>query len=360
MNIFHRRFTKPGASPGTVVVDQSSVEPVIHELAYNASEFKEAKRSSLGEIESLEDAGLTSWIDVRGHGDGSVIQELGARLGLHSLAIADVLNVGQRPKVDTYEGGVFMAMRMVTLNADGRLHWEQVTLFVGHGYLVTFQETHGDCLEPLRERLRRGRKTIRGSGAHHLAVSVVDAIVDGYFPVLEHYGDKLESFEDDILERASRDVLPALYLTKRDLAGFRRAAWPLREALAQLLRDDESELTEQSKLHLRDTLDHAMQVVEVNETYRELTASLVDVHLSMVGQHTNDIMRVLTVISAIFIPMTFVAGIYGMNFDTRHPANLPELGWQHGYLFFWGVCFTLAVSLLVLFRRLGWLSQSQR
>ena len=207
--------------------------------------------------------------------------------------------------------------------------------------------------------MRKGLKLIRSGGADQLAVSVMDTIVDGYFPLLEHYGDRLEQFEDDILLDRKRNVLQDLYLTKRDLAGFRRAAWPMREALVQLHRSEESGFAEATDLHLRDTVDHAMQVVEVNETYRELTASLVDVHLSMVGQHTNDVMRVLTVVSAIFIPMTFVAGVYGMNFDTAKSANLPELGWAYGYWFFWGVCLSIAVALFVLFRRLGWLGSAR-
>ncbi len=335
----------------------SAVEPAIFVISYDADTLQENQFSQVSSIESLDDHRLTTWVDVRGLGDGSVVQELGDRLGLHRLALADVVNIGQRPKVDVYDGVVFVALRMVTLVEGGRLHWEQVTLFVGANYLLTFQESHDDCLEPLRERLRKGRKLIRGGGPDQLATSVIDAIVDGYFPVLEHFGEKLEEFEEQILHENRTDTLAALYLAKRDLSGFRRATWPLRAALTQLQRDEEDGFHATARLHMRDTLDHVMQVVDVNESYRELAASLVDMHLSIVGQRTNDVMRVLTVVSAIFIPMTFVAGIYGMNFDTSKALNLPELGWSHGYLFFWCVCLSIAVSLLVLFRRLGWLAR---
>jgi len=282
------------------------------------------------------------------------VRELGEHLELHQLAVSDVLNVGQRPKVDHYENTLFVVMRMVTLDSEGGLNREQVSLFLGDHFVLSFQETYEDCLEPLRKRLRDGRKQVRSNGASYLACMIIDAVVDGYFPILEHYGDKLEDLEYRVLDGA-RDVLADLYPTKRDLAEFRHSTWPLREALADLIREDEDYLTDLDRLHLRDTLDHTMQVIDVVESYRELAASLVDVHLSMIGQRTNEIMRVLTVVSAIFIPLTFVAGIYGMNFDTDLPGNLPELGLAYGYLIFWAICVVLAGSLLILFRRLGWL-----
>ena len=309
----------------------------------------------MGSDAELED--LTSpvtWIDVRGLGDGSIVERLGAGLGMHRLAISDVVNVGQRPKVEQYDEGLFVVLRMATRSSEGPLSWEQVSLFVRNGVLITFQETHEDCLEPLRERLRAGRRMIRGSGADFLAGAVIDAIVDGYFPVLEEYGDLLELLEDQVLEERDKTVLRRLYAVKRDLSVFRRATWPLREALSQLVRDEGKPLSDTTRLHLRDTLDHMMQVHDVNESYRELGTSLVDVHLSLVGQRTNDIMRVLTVVSAVFIPLTFVAGVYGMNFDTDSPYNLPELGWTYGYVGFWIACLCLGIGLVFLFRRLGW------
>jgi len=355
MVLFRRQFTPQGAPPGTVTTGPAGVEPRITLLSFNQDEIEERSYASIDELPELRSPGRLSWVDVSGLGDGSVVQALGERLGLHALAISDVINLGQRPKVDQYDDMHFAVVRMVTLDAQQALTWEQVSIFMGEGLVLTFQETHDDCLDPLRRRIRAGRKSIRSSGADYLACMVIDAIVDGYFPILEHFGAQLEQFEDEILLERSKHVLGRLYSVKRDLARFRRATWPLREALAQLERTDDTLLDETTRLHLRDTLDHTMQVVDVNESFRELAASLIDVHLSMVGQRTNEIMRVLTVVSAIFIPLTFVAGIYGMNFDTGQAWNLPELRWPLGYVFFWGVCLVMASTLLFVFRRLGWL-----
>jgi len=355
MSLFRRRYTEQGAPPGAVIVGPGAGESVLSQIAFSTDHLGEHGGASAADLPSELDSGRVTWIDVRGLGDGSVVHALGERFGLHRLAISDIINVGQRPKVEHYENFLFVVLRMVHINALGELHWEQVSVVLGANYVLTFQETVEDSLAALRERIQAGRKVMRSSGADYLACAIIDTIVDGYFPVLEHFGDRLENFEELILEDKERGVLAELYTAKRDLAGFRRAIWPLREALSQLLRIEESRLTDSSKLYMRDTLDHTMQVVEVNESYRELAASLVDVHLSMVGQRTNDVMRVLTVISAIFIPLTFVAGIYGMNFDTDQPLNLPELRWPLGYVYFWSVCLVLGTTLLLLFRKLGWL-----
>lgn len=358
MGLFNREFSRQGAPPGSFAETAGRVEPRIIVKSYSESELEEYGFEGVdgadGAVAVLAPDRVT-WIDIQGLGDGSVVQRFGELLDLHPLSVSDVVNTGQRPKVDAYEQHLYVVLRMVTLDSDGELVWEQVSLYVGDTYVLTFQESYDDCLGSLRDRLRGGRKQIRSSGSDYLACAVIDAIVDGYFPVLEHYGDLLERFEDRILEEGDFDVLSELYVTRRDLAGFRRSTWPLRDALGRLAREEDDRLGDVSRLHLRDTLDHVVQVVEVNESYRELAATLVDVHLSMVGQRTNEIMRVLTVVSAIFIPLTFIAGIYGMNFDTRSPFNLPELGWTYGYPFFWGICALLGLSLLVLFRRLGWL-----
>jgi magnesium transporter len=221
--------------------------------------------------------------------------------------------------------------------------------------VISFQETPHDCLEGLRDRIRTARPKIRSSGTDYLACMVVDSIVDGYFPVLEHYGDRIERLEEEVFERGDDDILQVLYRTRRDLTGFRRAVWPLREALGQLNRDPEAPLGDDVRLHLRDVIDHTLQVSEVNESYGELVSNLVEMHLSLTAHRTNDVMRVLTLVATIFIPLSFVAGVYGMNFDTSAPANLPELGWPFGYAFFWSICLTVAGFLLVMFYRLGWL-----
>ena len=357
MSLFRRNYTKRGASPGELVGSERQVAPKIHVIAFDEAVCEETTCTTVAEVRALVGTRAVAWIDVQGLGDGQLVQAIGDSFGVDPLAISDVVNVGQRPKIDDYAGGLFIVLRMVTTTESGRLQWEQVSLFLGEGFVLSFQETHEDCLEVVRNRLRVGRTKIRTSGADYLACTIIDAIVDGYFPVLEHYGELLERYESQIFGQSKKSVFGELYLTKRDLSSFRRAALPLREALSILIRNDDDWISEYSALHLRDTLDHTMQVVDVNESYRELAVSLVDVHLSMVGQRTNEIMRVLTVVSAIFIPLTFLAGIYGMNFDTSKSLNMPELRMPLGYPLFWVVCLVLAGSMLLVFQRLGWLKR---
>lgn len=359
MGHFDRKFTKRGAPPGAFAPAPASgvVEPIVSVLSFDAQGLDEAIADSPSVAIAFAGQRGVTWIDVRGLGDGSIVRSFGEQLKLHPLAISDVVNVGQRPKVDEYEGYAYAVLRMVTMLPGEDLQWEQISLFVLPGLVLTFQETHQDCFEPLRDRIRMGRPIIRSSGADYLAMMVIDALVDGYFPVLEHYGDRIDSHEERVLvaDDQGTAMLRDLYGMKRNLAAFRRAAWPLREALGQLHRGNSPIVTRDARLHLRDTLDHIMQLVEVNESYRELTTSLVDLHLSIVGQKTNDVMRVLTVVSTIFIPLTFIAGVYGMNFDPSQPMNMPELRSPYGYVGFLAVSAATAAVLLVVFRRLGWL-----
>jgi len=356
MRLFHRRFAPQGAVPGEVAPLRGE-EPEITVMRYDATNLEEFEPATPEEACELIREGAVTWIDMSGLGDGSQVQRFGELLELDPLAVSDVVNVGQRPKLDDYPSHLFIVLRQVTVH-DGELIWEQVSLFLGENYVVSFQETHRDCLDPIRNRLRTGRKRIRSSGSDYLFAMIVDAMVDGYFPVLENFADKLERFENEILADRGSEVFAEVYGTKRDLATFRRAAFPLRDAMSSLLKDDQDWLTDSMGPYVRDTLDHTMQVVDVTESYSDLAVSLVDLHLSMVGQRTNEIMRVLTVISAIFIPLTFIAGVYGMNFDTESsPFNLPELGFRYGYPMFWGICIVMGLTLAFLFRRLGWLKK---
>ena len=354
--LFRRHYTPAGAPPGSMKRPERLVAPRIHAIAYDAESLEELDVAGPEQALALVRPGRVVWIDVQGLGDGSVVHQLGMGLGLHPLALSDVVNLGQRPKFEDYDDVLFGVVRMIAVDEDtGALEWEQVSLFLGPGWVLTFQETHGDCLDPLRERLRKGRRQVREAGGDYLACMVVDTIVDAYFPVLEHHGDELERLETAILRSPTREILHGVYRIRRDLVAFRRAAWPLRDSLNQLLRDEDAPISDHARPYLRDTTDHIVQIVDVNETYRELASSLVDVYLSTLGHRTNEIMRVLTVVSTIFIPLTFLAGVYGMNFDTTHPLNLPELGWPYGYVAFWLVTLAVGCTLLVIFRRLGWL-----
>ena len=353
--LFKRHTAPVGASPGEHRINRDAHPPRIHCMSYNAQELNEHNPATAAEARNLVAADQIIWIDVTGLGDPQLLQDFETQFKLHRLAIADVANVGQRPKAEEYEDDLFIVLRMVTLSEEAEMLWEQVSLFLGKQSVLTFQERPGDCLDPLRTRLRDGKRVLRGAGSDYLACMVIDSIVDGYFPVLEQFGEVLEELETSVIENPTPKVLREVYSVKRALMTFRRAAWPLRDTLNQLVRDRHALISDTTAPYLRDAADHVMQVVDVIETYRELAGSLVDVYLSSVSNKTNEVMRVLTVIATIFIPLTFVAGIYGMNFDTTSAFNMPELSWKFGYLIFWLISIVLVTVLLLMFRRQGWL-----
>jgi magnesium transporter len=348
LRLFHRRFTEQGAAPGTLLTTQNA-RPIMSAIAYDGADLKEAEINDIASARALAGPDQKLWIDVQGPPDARLLEEAGAAFGLHPLALADVVNVGQRPKIEDYEDHLFAVVRMVSPDETG-FRWEQVSLFIGRGFVLSFQEHPGDCFEPVRQRLRAGRRRIRGNPADYLGAMLVDAVVDGYFPLLEDYGERLEDLETRVLRQPTHAVLSEVYHAKRELMTFRRAVWPLRDTLNQLLRDGHTVLKKSTLPYLRDTVDHLMQVVDVVETFRELAGSFIDVYLSSVSHRTNEVMRVLTIFATIFIPLTFVAGIYGMNFEV-----IPELKWRHGYFMFWGVVVVILAGMLLLFRRLGWL-----
>lgn len=355
--IFYRRFTPAAAAPGTLVPNTEAQPTRVHVIAYSRDGIREfdARPGDLSEIESRRPDEVT-WIDVQGLRDLSLIQKIGETLGLHPLLVADAVNVGQRPKVEDYGDVLFVVVRLAQREPEQGFAWEQMAIAIGPGFVATFQETSGDCLDALRERLRQGRQSLRTHGAGFLGCMIVDGVVDGYFPALEGVGEELEKLEDQIISCPTRSALHEIYSLKRELMSMRRATWPLREALSHLMRDGHPLLEEDVRPYLRDAADHVIQIVDIIETYRELAASFIDVYLSTLSNRTNQVMRLLTVISSIFIPLTFLAGVYGMNFDRSHPENMPELGWEHGYALFWTISLLLASGMLFAFWRLGWLS----
>jgi magnesium transporter len=348
--LVYRSNVQPGAPPGTVRAPEGAARPRIEAFSFDVERLEVLDIADAAEARALVRPGATLWVDVSGLGDAGLLEGFRAAFGLHGLALEDVGNIGQRPKQEDYDGVLFVVARMIRCGTDHDVHDEQVAFFVGDGFVVTFQEHGGDSFDPVRERLRRGRAVLRGGGPGYLFVALLDAIVDGYYPVLEVVSERLESLESRAIRDASPEVLEEVYSVRRDLLALRRAFWPLREVLGSLQRDPHPTIPETARHNLRDVGDHVVQAVDVIETYRELAASLVDVHLSMVGQRTNDVMRVLTVVTAVFIPLSFLAAVYGMNFD-----HMPELRWRFGYGVFWFVCGSVAAALLLVFRGLGWL-----
>ena len=299
------------------------------------------------------------WINVDGIENTETVRALGEIFNLHRLALEDVVNVPQRAKVENYGDYLFIVGQTATF--DRVVDTEQIGIFLGHDYVLTFQEEVGDPFDPVRERIRDSIGHIRSSGADALAYAIIDATIDYYFPILEQLGDRLDTMEEEILNSPTRYTTSALYTIKRDFTTLRRALWPTRDALNTLVRDPSPVISDETRLYLRDCYDHVVQSLELLESDRDLASSLTDLYLSSVGHRTNEIMRVLTIFSVIFIPLTFIAGVYGMNFDTRVSRwNMPELRWAWGYPFSLALMLATAVGMLVFFRRRGWLGGGPR
>ncbi len=295
------------------------------------------------------------WINVDGLGDLGVIRAIAEKYHLHPLAIEDVLHVPQRPKVQayeddgTYQARLFIITRELELR-EGQLHTEQVSIFVGHKTVLTFQESPGDVWNPIRQRIKTAGSTLRLNDASFLAYTLIDAIVDEAFPILEQFGDRLEDLEDVVLQRPSPDAIQEIHRLKRELLLVRRALWPMREVLSRMQRDPHECFSDVTRTYMRDVYDHAVQAIDIVETYREVAGGLTETYLTAISIRMNEVMKVLTVIGTIFIPLTFFAGVYGMNFE-----HLPELKWRYGYPAFWLICLTTAGIMLAWFRRKGWL-----
>ena len=324
-------------------------------LAYGPDGLDERRLGSVDELEGLVGRWPVVWLNVDGLADVAAVTRLGHRFGLHPLALQDALTPSQRPKAETYPGHAFVAARMLTL--DGDLTSEQLGLFVGRGFVVTFQEQPGgDPFEPIRRRIRGNLGRIRGSGSDYLAHALLDSVVDAYFPLLEGYAERMAELELRVLSRPDRGVMADLHGVRRDLVGLRRAVWPLRDALGLLMRDDEAVFQPETRLALRDCQDHAMQVIDLIESYRELTAALAEMYLEGSNHRMNEVMKVLTIIATLFMPLSFVASLYGMNFSVdASPWNMPELHWRYGYPFALGLMLAIALAFLWLFKKKGWL-----
>ncbi|MFG0336105.1 MAG: magnesium/cobalt transporter CorA [Maioricimonas sp. JB049] len=361
-----RRRNRPGAAPGSVFSDPEAAPPRIRAVCYGGGQFVEREIEDCDEIEPLLDEFAVTWINVDGLGDAKLIRRLAGLFGLHPLAVEDVVHVHQRAKVEDYGDHLFVVARMVHLAQetddddvapDGLgLSTEQLSIFLGGRFVLTFQEASGDCLDPVRQRLRKNVGRLRQAGTDYLAYALLDAVIDSYFPIIERYAEALDLIEEDLDEGGSPEELVKLHHLRRELLLLRRAAWPLREAVSWLMRDGHKRIEETTQVYLRDCADHVFQILDVVESYRDLCADLREYFFSLTSQRTNEIMRLLTIIATIFIPLSFVAGVYGMNFDTNVSFwNMPELHWEYGYFTALGIMAAIAGVMLAYFWRKGWL-----
>lgn len=369
-HVFRRR-TAPGASPGSVVSAPEAMPPRMQVFAYGPAALDERCASTPEEMEDLLENHRVTWLNVDGVDHAGTVKQIGQMLGLHPLALEDVVHVHQRAKVEDYDGVLFIVARMVRMvgsaveddeppaPANVRLETEQLSLFLGKNFVVTFQEEgEVDCLGPVRERLRKHDGRLRHKGPDYLAYAILDAVTDGYFPVLEWYSDILDDVEDVLDAEYGTQELRRIHGIRKDLLTLRRLAWPLREVYQILQRDTYEMISADTRIFLRDCYDHTVQILDVLESHREICSDLRENYFSMLSKRTNDVMRVLTVISTIFIPLSFVAGLWGMNFDpSASPYNMPELQLQYGYPAALGVMTLIVVSLLWFFWRKGWLGR---
>ncbi len=349
-----RRATKkPGAPPGTLV--HTGVQKVerlrIRYLDYDAEQLSEAEVEDVQRCFPFKDSPTVSWINIDGLHDVELIRAVGERFGWHPLMLEDIVSVGQRAKMEEYDGVVFIVLPMLGWNAErAQVEEEQLSVILGERYVFTFQERFGDVFESVRERLRNARGRIRQRGPDYLAYALIDAVVDHYFAVIEAVGEITDDLEAEVLVDPVSGTMQRLHLLKRELISVRRAVWPLREMLNQLLRTEGAYFSKETRIFARDVHDHAVQVAETVDALRDVVSGAVDLYLSTMSQRTNEVMKVLTIMASIFIPLTFMAGVYGMNFDF-----MPELHVWWAYPALLGVMLLLGGTMLLYFKRKGWL-----
>ncbi len=344
---------KAGLPPGTLVYsgEEKDYKPEISLIDYNESSFQESVLKSIEECFSFKDTPTVTWINIDGVHDIDIIEKLGSRFELHPLIMEDIVNTQQRPKFEDYDKYLFIVLRMLYVSSeDKEPKSEQVSLILGSNFVISFQESKGDVFQPIRNRIAKSKGRIRKTGADYLAYALMDAIVDNYFIVLEKLGETIESIEDDLIQKPAPETLQIIHNLKREAISLRKSVWPLREVISGMDRAETTLIRKPTRIYLRDVYDHTIQVIDTIESFRDLISGMLDIYLSSVSNRMNEVMKVLTIFAAIFIPLTFIAGIYGMNF-----ANMPELSWQWGYPAALAVMAIVAIILLFYFKRKKWL-----
>ncbi len=345
-----KRSKKIGLPPGSLVVtgDNKNIPANISFLLMGPTALVE--KTSLISLDDLpspkQDEVL--WVQVDGVHDTNLIQNLGEKFGLHPLLLEDIVNTDQRPKLEDYDQDLFIVLKMFTCQSSAQvIRDEQVSLVLKKNIIISFLEDPGDVFDPVRDRIRKGR--LKARRADFLLYSLIDSIVDHFFVVLEKLGNDIEVLEEDLVTRPSRESLLALYKLKRQMVGLRQSIWPLREVINNLLHNGYEMIEASSRIFFRDVYDHTVHVVETIETFRDMLSGMMDIYLSSVSNRMNEIMKVLTIISTIFIPLTFIVGVYGMNFD-----RMPELHWEHGYLYAWLLMLGVTSGMFIYFRKKKW------
>jgi len=356
MPLFTKRYHPPGTTPGSIVPPAPRPREPFRLRLFEFSDDTLVEKDDVTPEDCvlyLEDPRVT-WIHVQGAPDPDTLRGMGEKFGLHPLALEDITNSGQRPKAESYEKQMFTVIAL-PLQDNGRFLIRQVSLFLGPNYVVSVCTGTFDPFEAVRRRLRARSGRIRSAGPDYLFYALLDVVIDQGFPLLEEFGARLEELEQELLTAPTRRTMNRIHHHKRELLLLRKMLWPHREVAAALLRDEQKLFREATRIYLRDIQDHAVQILDLLELYREMTTSMLEVYLSSVSNKLNEVMRTLTLVATIFIPLTFVVGLYGMNFDRSSPYNMPELGWTYGYPLTWLLMLGIAVGMVALFKRRKWL-----
>jgi magnesium transporter len=348
-----RRSKKAGLPPGTLVhIGKKRVEKSrITIIDYDQTNFQEKEVKSVEECFPFKDTSTVTWINIEGIHQIEIIEKIGKHFNLHPLILEDIMNTEQRPKLDDFEDYVFLVMKMPYFEEKNNIiKIEQISLVLGPGFIISFQEMEGDVFNPIRERIKSGKGRIRKTGTDYLIYALIDAIVDNYFTILEKIGERIENIEEELVTEPGPKTLHDIHNLKREILFFRKSVWPLRELVSTLERGESNLIKESTRIYLRDVYDHTIQVIDTIETFRDMLSGMLDLYISSIGNKTNEVMRVLTIIATIFIPLTFIAGLYGMNFE-----YMPELKWRWSYPLVLLLIGVIGIFMLFYFRRKKWL-----
>jgi magnesium transporter len=351
MGRFIKKSSKTvGLPPGELVhIGEKRIEkPRITIIDYDEKNFEEKQLESVEKCFPYKEKSTISWINIDGIHEVEIIKKIGGCFNIHPLVQEDIVNTGQRPKIEDFESFIYIVLKMLHQPKDEIIS-EQVSIILGKNFVISFQESSGDVFDYVRERLRKGKGRIRTMGSDYLAYALFDAIVDNYFVILEKIGEKIESIETEVVDNPEPETLQTIYNLKRELIYVRKSVWPLREVIAGLQRNESKLINKSTEIYLRDAYDHTIQVIDTVEIFRDMTSGLLDVYMSSVSNKMNEVMKVLTIFAAIFIPLTFIVGIYGMNFQ-----NMPELAWQWGYYIILIIMLIVGMSLVGFFKRKKW------
>ena len=344
---------KIGLSPGSFIhIGEKKVEQILIDLIdYDLQKYEFKRLKSIEEAFQYKDTHTVSWLNIVGLHDTEIMQKIGRHFGIHPLVIEDILNTEQRPKIEIYDNYIFISLKMLTYDTVLKeVQDEQMSLILGKNFAISFQEREGDVLAPVRERIKSGAGRIRKLGPDYLMYAIMDIIIDHYFYVLDCMDDEINQLEDKVMNTPDQEHLQRIHYLKRELVNFRRSVWPMREVVSSLTRDEYHLVKETTEPFLRDLYDHVFNISELIESLRDMVTGLMDVYLSNISNRMNEVMKVLTIIATIFIPLSFLAGIYGMNFEF-----MPELKWRYSYYILWGFIIIVAGGMMYYFRRKKWL-----